>query len=184
MFRSRGCVIMDHPAKPDPQAVALKEMQDKAAADSRKKLQEELDRFKQSQQQQCRRCEQELNIILEHLEREIKQQLITMSIRIAEIILARELPDAGSLQNILSEVLSPISDLQGVRIRMAPGSMNLLGASGRSYEKDKIDFIEDASLQPGDVVVESRNGIFDGRLRSRLDHLAEVLAQPTAPSSS
>jgi flagellar biosynthesis/type III secretory pathway protein FliH len=43
--------------------------------------------------------------------------------------------------------------------------------------------VEDSELKPGDVVVESRNGIFDGRLSMRLSQLAEALARPPVDDS-
>jgi len=171
---------MDHVQEPDADTLAFNEMKEKLLLDSQKKLIEKIGTLKQSQQSKCQRCEEEINRILKDLESEIKQQLISMSIRIAEMILGRELPDAASLQHVIEDVLAPISDLQGVRVRMTPESIELLGNPELStVSHRKIEFVADIGLKPGDVIVESRNGIFDGRLRSRLDHLAEVLSQPS-----
>ena len=127
----------------------------------------------------------EMDRTLKGLAEDIKRQLIEMSIRTAEIILCHELPDADMLRSVLADVLTPISDLQGVRVRVAPGTLEtLMGGPDAPPPHPGIDCVEDPNLKPGDVLVESRNGIFDGRLRARLDQLADALAQPPVDSAA
>ena len=195
-FRTRGCVLLeesggeeDLAAKEEAAALknaaALKEKQDREAIrraaeeSTEKRMALQIEAMRQAQQQLWKNLNLELGVTLKGLAEDIKRQLIEMSIRTAEIILCHKLPDVDMVRSVLVEVLSPISDLQGVRVKVAPGSMEALtggGSAPRSHPG--IECVEDPELKPGDVVVESRNGIFDGRLRSRLDQLAEALAQP------
>ncbi len=199
-FRARGCVLMEDPGiaeeasrlKAEAEAEARKIATQKALAQkeietarqqgteaAEKRMQQQIEALRTTQKQLWAGLNTELAQTLSELEGDIRQQLIGMSIRIAEIILCRLLPDAAMVRQVLEEVLAPISDLQGVRVRVAPGTLDILTGGGDTPGlKPGLECVEDPELKPGDVFVESRNGIFDGRLRSRLDHLAEVLAQP------
>lgn len=189
-FRARGCVLVDESRPADDgaakaEAAARQEQAERervrreAEEAAALQMRRQLDEIRRAQQLLWSKFNAELSSTLKDLAEDIKRQLVEMSIRTAEIILCHKLPDADMVRTVLVEVLSPISDLQGVRVRVAPGSIEALtGGADVPRLHPGIDCVEDPELSPGDVVVESRNGIFDGRLRSRLDQLAEALAQP------
>ena len=195
-FRARGCVLMDEPREAEElsakkEAAELKDRiereQIRRAAEeaAEKKLQLHIEAMRQAQQKLWTQFHAEMGRTLKELEADIKHQLIGMSIRTAEILLCHKLPDAEMVRNIMQEVLSPISDLQGVRVRVAKGTLHLLtGDADIPLQHPGIECVEDPELKTGDVVVESRNGIFDGRLRLRLEQLAEALEQPPVDNSS
>lgn len=201
-IRAHGCVLTDElfeePVDPSIEAAKKKQEEERlrhqqeieavrksTRAEMEKKMAEELAALQQRQQENWKRLNEELERTLKQLESDIRHQLIEMSVRISEIILCHKLPDADMMRRVLDEVLSPISDLQGVRVRMAPGAIEALsGRTDSSPLHPGLECVEDGDLKPGDIVVESRNGIFDGRLKSRLSELATALAQPPVDHSA
>lgn len=195
-FRARGCVLMEdpRPAEEAAEKIEAAELKERAERErirreaeeaANRTMRQQVDALRQAQQDLWRKFNDELGRTLKEVEAEIKRQLIDMSIRIAEILLCHKLPDADMMRDIMVEVLTPISDLQGVRVRVAKGTLELLsGGADTPRAHPGLECVEDADLKPGDVVVESRNGIFDGRLRSRLDQLADALAQPPVDESA
>lgn len=201
-IRAHGCVLTDElfeeTVDPALEAARLKreeeqiqhkrelaEVRARTTAEMEQKLTQELAALRAKQQESWKRLNEELGRTLQQLESDIRRQLIEMSVRISEIILCHKLPDADMIRRVLEEVLSPISDLQGVRVRMAPGTLEALtGQQDTPQLHPGLECVEDSELKPGDVIVESRNGIFDGRLRSRLGELAEALAQPPVDHSA
>lgn len=189
-FRARGCVVLEEPRAPEESAAkkeadALKEQADRdrirreAEEAAEQRMRRQLDATRLAQQQLWTRFQKELEQTLKGLQEDIKRQLIEMSIRISEILLCHELPDADMVRSILTEVLSPISDLQGVRVRVPRGAMGMLtGDADTPRAHPGVECVEDPELKPGDVLVESRNGVFDGRLSMRLNQLAQALSQP------
>jgi len=197
-FRARGCVLTDEPpvevaeivTKPDLNALKLKEQAEResirraAEEVAEQRMRQQLETMRLAQQKLWTQFHAELGQTLQGLAADIKHQLIEMTIRTTEILLCHKLPDADMVRSILVEVLSPISDLQGVRVRVAPGTLNMLtGGADTPRTHPGVECVEDPELKPGDVVVESRNGIFDGRLSLRLSQLAEALAQPPVDDS-
>ncbi len=125
--------------------------------------------------------ETSLNQFLDSFERKVTDQLIELSMRIAEAIIREKLPDRDMVRGVIEEVLSPITDIQGVRIRMneadAMDIMALRSEKQGASVIDNIEIVSDKSLSKGDVMIESRNGYFDARVSERLsllgDHLRE-----------
>ena len=131
--------------------------------------------------------EASFNIFKKQVETQIARQLIDMSVRLAEIILRRELPDKSMVKDVITEVLAPVSDLQGAKVRVNPGDLEILMNSrpegGRSDMISRLEFVADDSLQPGDVLIESKNGYFDARISERLKLLQEKLMERTRYSN-
>ncbi len=197
-FRARGCVLTDDSrveveeiiVKPDLSALKLKEQAERdsirraAEEEADRRMRHQLESMRQDQRALWTQFNAELGQTLKGLEANIRHQLIEMSIRTTEILLCHKLPDADMVRSILVEVLSPISDLQGVRVRVAKGTLHMLtGGADTPPAHPGVECVEDPELKPGDVIVESRNGIFDGRLSLRLSQLAEALAQPPVDDS-
>lgn len=195
-FRARGCVLLEDPggtaeATAKKEAADLKEKLERerirreAEAAAEQRMRTEIEAIRREQSRLWTRLNEEFAKTLKQLESDIQRQLIEMTVRTTEILLCHELPDADMVRSIMTEVLSPISDLQGVRVRVARDTLHLLTGDPASPPLHPgIECVEDPELKPGDVVVESRNGIFDGRLKLRLDQLAEALAQPPVDESS
>jgi flagellar biosynthesis/type III secretory pathway protein FliH len=205
VYRSRGCVLTEDTdeerllaekreaaARVEKQREQTQreaqEIEARIAAARREAAQEaeaKIDAMRQAHAKLWEKFNAELHSTLAELAEDIKRQLVDMSMRTAEIILCHRLPDPDMVRSVMLEVLSPISDLQGVRVRIAPGTLEALtGGAALARAHPGIECVEDPDLAPGDVVVESRNGIFDGRIRSRLDQLAEALRQPPVDESA
>ncbi len=177
-IRSRGCVVTEHreqaPAIPDKDRI---EQQAKKLAGEM--VRQEIQVIKEAERKRWELLEQKWGKAISALQADIQKHLIDMSIRVAEIILQHQLPDRAMLRDVIEETLAPISDLQGMRIRLASGDVQF-GQTGElsPARKGPIEWVCDSTLSPGDVVIESRNGIFDGRLRERLEVLRETLSSP------
>lgn len=194
-FRTQGCVLLDDmPMEEDDHGAAELEARRKAELEAvrrstleaaQQQHQKELAALRQQHQEAWKRLNDEMDATLKQMTSDIRHQLIEMSVRISEIIICHKLPDADMIRSVLDEVLSPISDLQGVRVRLAPGALkSLTGGADPAGFHPGLECVEDPELKTGDVMVESRNGIFDGKLSSRLQLLAEALAQPPVDRSA
>lgn len=177
-IRFRGCVVTEQ-REQVPVAPEKDRIEQQARALAAEMVRKEVQTLKAAEQERWKAVEQKWGKTILALQADIQKQLIDMSIRIAEIILQHQLPDKGMLREMIEETLAPVSDLQGMRIRLSAEDIayaqegNLSGAG-----KGPIEWVCDGTLKPGDVVVESKNGIFDGRLRERLDVLREALLSP------
>ncbi|MDF7808012.1 FliH/SctL family protein [Pontiellaceae bacterium B12219] len=113
------------------------------------------------------------------LRKEIQANVVDLSIRMAEVIVRHELPDRDMLHNLIVKTLEPVSDLQGALVRLSSSDWNLFGEQISNGDHlgvgSTVQFAEDPNLAAGDVIVESRNGIFDARLNERLKLLKETL---------
>ncbi len=179
-IQARGCLI-SFEQTPQDAALATEAEQARQRHILEKGIEERCEKYAQNlrkeQRKRCECCEAQLKQTFQTMDSDIRKQLISLSIRIAEIILRRELPDTDMLRQVLADTLQPISDLRGVRVRLAPGDAANLhgGMSDSASQYPGVDWVEDANLSPGDVLVESRNGYFDGRIHERLAFLAEAL---------
>lgn len=113
------------------------------------------------------------------LRKDIQNNVVDLAIRLSEIIVRHELPDRDMLGNLIVKTLEPISDLQGAMVRLSSSDWALFGEQISNGDHlgvgSTVKFAEDPNLTAGDVIVESRNGIFDGRLEERLKLLKESL---------
>ena len=123
--------------------------------------------------------EASFDVLMKQIETQIARQLIDLSVKIAEILVRREMPDRIMVKGVIEEVLAPVSDLQGAKVRVCPADRELLLTaqqdSGRQDLASRLEIVADASLQPGDVLIESKNGYFDARISERLKVLQEKL---------
>ncbi len=192
LLQTRGCILSidqmeSKSAKESAERLLHKQQME---AEIAKRSGELSTNLKTEQRQKCAKCEKSIQKTFVSMESDIRRQLIGLSMQIAEIILRRELPDKEMLQKVIADILDPISDLRGVKIKLCP--QDRLRMHGESSPNEScspgIEWVEDPALKPGDVLVESRNGYFDGRLKERLAVLAEALetvaanqAEPASP---
>ena len=122
-------------------------------------------------------CSAQFDGVIGELRREIQDKVVDLSIQLAEVIVRHELPDQEMVRQLIKKTLDPISDLQGARVRICPADRELLGDLGEGLEgvQGAVEFVDDPKLGRGDVMVESRNGIFDARLVERIKLLKETL---------
>ncbi len=117
--------------------------------------------------------------MINSLRKDIQANVVDLSIRLSEVIVRHELPDREMLRNLIVKTLEPISDLQGAMVRLSSSDWKLFGEDISSGDHlgvgSTVKFAEDPNLVAGDVIVESRNGIFDARLNERLKLLKETL---------
>lgn len=147
---------------------ALKQQQDK--------MQTIMQAEKEIYQRNYEQFIHKMDAFIDKMRGEVAHQVINRSLDIAEIILRHSLPDRDMLASLLKSTLEPISDLQGARVRVHPQALDLMRKGDSDYE-GRLEIIADGSLQPGDIVIESRNGIFDARISQRLEILKEQLRQ-------
>lgn len=183
-IRSRGCVVTEEYFE-DPVEKERLNKQRQMDRDVEQRVGEKVKQVMDAQRKTCTRCAGNSDQLFRQMESDIRKQLIELSLCIAETILRRELPDEDMLRHVLSDALEPITDFQGVQIRIAPTDADLLlGACRDAAPGAKgMEWVVDPNLASGDLLVESRNGIFDGRLRQRLSSLAEAIEKAGSRSS-
>jgi flagellar biosynthesis/type III secretory pathway protein FliH len=122
------------------------------------------------------------------MERTALRELASLSIRVAELIVRRELPDREMIRDVVQRTLAPLTDLRGTRVRMNPADATLLAAApsgGHLLESGRVEIVPDPTLQPGDITMETPVGFFDARVAERLKlieaHLLERAAARQNP---
>jgi flagellar biosynthesis/type III secretory pathway protein FliH len=124
-------------------------------------------------------CTARFDSVIQSLRNEIQTQVVDFSIQLSEVILRHELPDSAMIRNLIVKMLEPVSDLQGARVRISSADWVLFGGCIMSEHdrslRNTVEFVDDPKLVSGDVIIESRNGIFDARLSERLKLLKEAL---------
>lgn len=174
------------PVKPvqqvaDPEAVKAG-LRAEIEAEYEQRLAIEIDRHDREVEQRYealfQSCFNQFSDRFDRLRVEVRDQVVDFSIRLAEVIVRHHLPDREMLSELVAKTLEPISDLQGARVRLCPDDLATVGErilDGVKGGKNVVEITEDAQLQSGDVIVESRNGILDARLDERLELLKETL---------
>lgn len=150
-----------------------------AIAETEARLRAEWQAEKTAIESRWSKIESELETFFKTLQEEISQQLISMSVKLAEIVVRHNLPDKEMLEEVIRTALEPISDLQGVRVRLHPREAEALQAQRDASDvpnvSDRIEIVSDSTLDPGDAMIESRNGYFDARIDQRMRLLEENL---------
>lgn len=138
----------------------------------------ELDR-KRSERWQA--LERQLETYLDVVEKKVGEQVVNLGVQLAEAILRHQLPDREMLKDILRETLGRITDMEGIKVRMRPEEAELLREMleepGFSSLAGRIVILPDASLEPGDILIENGFGCFDARMSQRLELLKARLAE-------
>ncbi|MEI6808166.1 MAG: FliH/SctL family protein [bacterium] len=152
----------------------------RAAVDER--LLAGLDVERRKLKDRCGTCGRQLEGCIQELKREIEQQVLEMGLKLAEIVLRHKLPYREMLASLIRDTLGPVSDLQGVRVRVSLAEAESLRTSGscglpHTVVSEQVVVVADAALSDGDLIIESRNGIFDGRLNERLSLLKDKLSE-------
>lgn len=138
-------------------------------------------------EQSLQRYMAQFDACIANLRRDIQANVVDLSIRMAEVIVRHELPDREMLHNLIVKTLEPVSDLKGAIVRISSRDWALFGEQIAEGDRlgvgSTVQFAEDPNLAAGDVIVESRNGIFDARLEERLKLLKETLHERSGRKS-
>lgn len=128
----------------------------------------------------CKAMEDGTAVFMKDFEEKVVGQMIEMSLRLAEIILRSQLPNRDMVEQIIKKTLSPVMDLQGVRIKLSSTDAELIkeGVGGELARiLEQVEIAVDSNLKDGDVVVESRNGYFNSRIHERMSLLESELKE-------
>ncbi|HEX4381974.1 MAG TPA: FliH/SctL family protein [Myxococcales bacterium] len=117
----------------------------------------------------------------ERLAEQARADTLEIAFQIARRILEQELrtgPDA--LFALVRSAVRRAGDVRRVLIRVAPQDVQALeGEAGKTALQTmtvaRVEIVGDATLTPGDVIVESAEARIDGRLGSRLNELHEAV---------
>ncbi len=165
-------------------AALERELRAELEAEYEQRLEGERQRFDQALNQ----CTTNFDCCIGSLRKEIQVNVVDLSIRLAEVIVRHELPDRDMLHNLIVKTLEPVSDLKGALVRISSSDWQLFGEQISNGDHlgvgSSVQFAEDPNLSVGDVIVESRNGIFDARLNERLKLLKETLHERSGRKSS
>ena len=172
--------VREEAGSADTQAIAVENARREVLAEARAGAKREIEVERNKQAEKCGTCGRQFDAFLDNMKKEIADQVIRLSVRLSEMIVRHELPDREMLFSVMKETLEPISDLQGAKVRMNPAEAETLrsrrgDASVPMVISDRVEIVGDPDLSLGDLVIESRNGVFDARLNQRLTLLEERL---------
>jgi flagellar biosynthesis/type III secretory pathway protein FliH len=183
---SGTAAVSQSEAPPDELALALDRC--RLLTEREQALQQELARERENTRTLQATFAKNLAEFSTEMERTALRELAGLSIRVAELIVRRELPDRDMIRDVVQRTLAPLTDLRGTRVRLNPADAALLAAApagGHLLETGRVEIVPDPSLQPGDITLETPVGFFDARVTERLQlieaHLLERAAARTNP---
>ena len=167
---------------PERKGPDLEKIRKDAAAEAQADCRARVEKLQVEQADRCRRCGCQFEDFIGRMKAEIAEEVIGLAVRLAELLLRHELPDRQMLCSVIRETLEPVSDLQGAKVRMHPNDAeSVRGLRGEAMTpmiiSDRVEIVPDSSLSLGDMLIESRNGLFDARLNQRLSLLEERLRE-------
>ena len=106
-------------------------------------------------------------------------ETVKLGIAIAERLLRRTLaaqPD--SIIDLVKTTLSWAVGTATVRVRLHPADCDVIETHAEDLHREcsaDLQFVRDESLSRGDCLVESAQGVIDGRIETMLDRVTEEL---------
>jgi flagellar biosynthesis/type III secretory pathway protein FliH len=168
------------PAAADP-GDALRRAVEGARREAAETAARERDATQAVQRRHCENCGGRFEAFLAGLKKETGERVIGLALELAEAIVRHRLPDADMLRTIMEETLESVGDSHGAKVRMNRADAQALRSGTPQAPplpvSDAIQIVEDPTLAPGDIFIESRNGCFDGRLSQRLETLKQRLLE-------
>lgn len=142
----------------------------------------------QAAQREAGRLLEEAAAVLEQGRRErdrilqaLDGEIVELALAVARKILRQEIArDQEAVLRMAKEALGRLRDEEAVSLRANPMDLITL-ETGRDELTEfapwlsKVDLVEDLSVEPGGLVVESSHGRLDGRLNSQLGKVEEAL---------
>ncbi len=167
-----------------PDELTLARERCRVLAESEQALRQELAQERERQQALRGEFAQALETYGAELEREAMRTLTSLSVRVAGMILRRELPDHEMIREVIHRTLAPLTDLRGTRIRVNPedaARMQKAGANNGFLDAaGRIEIVSDPALVTGDVTMETPVGFFDARLAERLKLVETLILERVA----
>ena len=119
-----------------------------------------------------------LNSYLEELEEQMKNEVCSFSLSIAETLIGREFKDREVIKETISSALSPIINYNGVVLYLNPQTLEWIKNDELVEIPNPVTLKEDSNLGLGDVYIETSMGFIDATLKRRLKELRETFSKP------
>lgn len=104
------------------------------------------------------------------LQQELSRGTLEIACALARQVVRHEIAtDPGTLEPVVREALALLAaDGKSATVRLAPQDFEMLGAALRTeFDGQPVSVIVDASLMPGDCLVESAGAVVDGGVATR-----------------
>ena len=112
-------------------------------------------------------------------EKSFDEIVITVSTKIAEKIVQREVENKTAIQSTLKEAVRKIMGANEIIIKINPQDYNSITQDGtqKDLEKNfsKIRFEQDGNIDIGGCLIESETGNVDARISTQLDEITKQL---------
>jgi len=119
-----------------------------------------------------------LNNYLEELEEQMKEEICTFSLSIAENFIRKEIADREVFKETVKSALSPIMNYKGVTLFLNP---EVAEHASKEFNLPSALKVEaDPQLEPGEALVETDMGYIDATLARRLEELKESFNKPAS----
>ncbi len=109
---------------------------------------------------------------------EVKENVIRLSVALAEKIIRREVSlDRDILRTVLDDIFGDLKDRTGLTVFLSPGDEQFLKDQGVGEEEsdEPVRIAADPDLNPGDVLVETSGLVVDARVTEQLNVLEQRL---------
>ncbi len=113
----------------------------------------------------------------ERLAEQARSDALELGILIARRILEREITtNLDGLFSLIKSAIRKAGEAHVTRIRLHPADVERVKDAAHSeFSLGKIELVADASLTPGDVMVDTAHHAIDGRLSTRFEELVRQL---------
>ena len=121
-----------------------------------------------------------INESLTELENQASVEAVELAFMAAERIVHHEIGKETPIRFAIAEALGRLTHLNGVKLMLSPADFELLEVEAGAVPPG-IEMVQDASLAPGEIFLETQQGFLDGKIHTRLaelrDQFLEILTQ-------
>ena len=112
---------------------------------------------------------------------EAEPDVVGVAVEVARKIIHSEVQARPEIMHgLVSEALKRVTAQDGIRVRIHPDTIRLLGDTLRqvavSYANRGLEIVPDASIERIGLVVETRRGTVDGRLETQLERVSSAFS--------
>ncbi len=114
---------------------------------------------------------------------DVKQDVINLSLKIAKTIVKTEIAaDSGLIARIIADAVNKSSDAVNFTICLNPGDYGVLNKNPEAIRNfiardADINFIPDANLLAGEVVIKTDFGEIDARLETQIEQIKKIFTK-------
>lgn len=149
----------------------------------RQEMTAEIDALRLQAQAVARDIPQSISEYFTELEMQMREEICKLSFSIAETLVMRELESKDIVRELIHNALTPLMSLENVKIRLNPGIVNMMSSEEVNPTVPQgVDVSPDPKLGPGDVIVETPNGLIDGTLAGRMELIKDEIHKALAES--